>query len=100
MPAPLRSLLWDYRGRRLRIDHDRDFLVRRVLAEGGWNEFRALRSRLTDDVIRQALVGSDARGLSPARIRFWQLVLDIPSRQANEWVRSARAGTWAGRRRA
>ncbi len=100
MPAPLRPLLWDYRGRRLRLDRDRDLLVRRVLAEGGWNEFRTLRSRLTDEVIRQVLVDSEARGLSPARIRFWQLVLDIPARQANAWVRAARAGTWAGRRRA
>lgn len=75
-------------------------MVRRVLAEGGWNDFRALRSRLSDDVIRQVLVDSEARGLTPARIRFWQLVLDIPARQANAWVRVARAGTWAGRRHA
>lgn len=100
VPAPLRPLLWDYRGRRLRLDRDRAFLVRRVLAEGGWNEIRALRLRVTDDVIRQVLIDSEARGLSPARIRFWQLVLDIPARRANAWARVARAGTWAKRARA
>ncbi len=100
MPAPLRHLLWDYRGRRLRFDADRDLLVRRVLAEGGWNEIRLLRSRLGDDVLREVLVASRARGLSPPRIRFFELLLDLPARQANAWVRAARAGSWARRRSA
>jgi len=98
LPAPLRPLLWDHRGRRLRLDRDRDFLVRRVLAEGGWSAIRVLRKRLGDAAIREVLLDSEARGLSPARIRFWQLVLDLPARRANAWVRAARGSSWDGRR--
>lgn len=100
MPAPLRRLLWDHRGQRLALDTDRDFLVRRVLAEGGWREIRLLRKKVGDDVLRDALVASKARGLSPPRIRFFQLLLGLPARQVDAWVRSARAGSWTRRRSA
>ena len=62
---------------------------------------RFIRRRVGDEAIRDVLLRSQARGLSPQRIRFWQLLLDVPARVvANAWVRSARAGTWARRRRA
>jgi hypothetical protein len=98
--VPLRPLVWDYRGRSLTLGRDRDFLVRRVLAEGGWSAIRALRKHVEDAAIRQILIDSDARGLSPARIRFWQLVLELPARRANAWVRAARHGSWEKRRQA
>lgn len=74
--------------------------MRRVLAEGGWGDIRLLRARLGDGAIRDVLLASGARGLSPARIRFWQLVLDLPARRADTWVRAARSGSWAARRHA
>jgi hypothetical protein len=100
LPASLRRLFWDYRARDLRLDRDAALIVRRVLAEGGWSEIRVLRARLGDDAIRAVLLSSGARGLSPARIRFWQLVLGLPARRADAWVRAARAGSWAARRHA
>jgi len=94
------SLFWDYPGRRLSVARDRDLIIRRILAEGGLLHVRFIRRRVGDEAIREVLVRSQARGLSPQRIRFWQLLLDVPTRVANAWVRSARAGTWARRRRA
>ncbi len=73
--------------------------MRRVLAQGGWRETRLLRSRVGDAAIRAFLLASGARGLSPDRIRFWELVLHLPRRRADAWVRAARAGTWERRRR-
>jgi len=93
------SLFWDYPGRRLSLARDRELVVRRILAEGGLRHVRFVRRRVGDEVIREVLLRSQARGLSPQRIRFWQLLLDVPARLANAWVRSARAGTWARRRR-
>jgi hypothetical protein len=93
------SLFWDYPEKRLSLARDREMVIRRILAEGGLLHVRFLRRRVGDEVIREVLLRSQARGLSPQRIRFWQLLLDVPARLANAWVRSARAGTWARRRR-
>jgi hypothetical protein len=94
------ALFWDYPGKPLSLDRDREMVIRRILAEGGLLHVRFIRRRVGDEAIRDVLLRSQARGLSPQRIRFWQLLLDVPARLANAWVRSARAGTWARRRRA
>jgi hypothetical protein len=94
------SLFWDYPEKRLTLARDREVVIRRILAEGGLLHVRFIRKRVGEEAIRDVLVSSRARGLSPQRIRFWQLLLDVPADLANAWVRSARAGTWARRRRA
>lgn len=99
LPRSVASLFWDYPGRRLSLARDRELVVRRILAEGGLQHVRFVRRRVGDEAIREVLLRSRARGLSPQRIRFWQLLLDVPARLANAWVTSARAGTWARRRR-
>lgn len=92
-------LFWDYPARSIRTDVDRDLVVRRVAAEGGWREMSLLRSRVGDQAIRDVIERTEARGLSPQRIRFWQLVLGLPARRADAWVRRAQESTWARRAR-
>ena len=92
-------LFWDFPARSISLDADRDLVVRRVTAEGGWREMSLLRSRIGDPAIRDVIEKTDARGLSPQRIRFWQLVLGLPARRADAWVRRARQSTWARRTR-
>ena len=92
-------LFWDYPARSIRPDADRDLLVRRVAAEGGWREMSLLRSRVGDQAIRDVIERTEARGLSPQRIRFWQLLLGLPARRADAWVRRERESTWARRAR-
>lgn len=93
-------MFWEYGAGRVDLRRDRDLVLRRVLAHGGWRETRLLRTRLGDAAIRDFLLASGARGLSPARIRFWELVLDLPRGRTDAWVRAARAGIWERRRRA
>lgn len=100
LPQALRPLFWEYRTARVDVRRDRDLVLRRVLAQGGWREALLIRSRFGDAAIRDFLLLSEARGLSAARIRFWELVLDLPRRRADAWVRRARRGTWERRRRA
>ena len=99
LPAALRPLFWDHDTRRLRFDHDRDLIVGRVLREGGWKQARVLRTRLGDEAIREWIVSHEAHGLAPNRIRFWELLLKLPTKKADAWVRAARASTWHGRAR-
>jgi hypothetical protein len=56
-----------------------------------------LRAHVGDDTIREVIERTEARGLSPQRIRLWQLVLRLATRPADAWVQAARASTWAGR---
>jgi hypothetical protein len=93
----LAPLFWDQPARALLMTRDREQIVRRVASEGGLGAIRLLRSRVGDEAIRDVILRTKARGLSPQRIRFWQLLLDVPARHADAWVRQARSGTWAGR---
>jgi hypothetical protein len=97
LPATLARLFWDYPGQALSLDTDRELVVRRVAGEGGLREMQLLRARVGDAAIRDVIERTGARGLSPERIRFWQLLLRLPARRADAWVRAARASTWAGR---
>jgi hypothetical protein len=90
-------LFWDHPGQVLDLDGDLELVVRRITAEGGLREMSLLRSRVGDRAIRDVIERTAARGLSPQRIRFWQLVLRLPARRADAWVSAARASTWAGR---
>jgi hypothetical protein len=99
LPAALARLFWDHPVHELDLGRDRDLIVRRVATEGGLREIRMLRSRVGDEVIREVILRTGARGLSPQRIRFWQLLLDVPAGRADSWVRVARSGTWARRAR-
>ena len=97
LPASLRPLFWDHDPSKLRWDRDRELILARVLSEGGWAEARLLRSRLGDSAIRDWILRHAARGLSPSRIRFWELILELPRQKADDWVRAARGSSWQRR---
>jgi hypothetical protein len=97
LPPALRALFWDLEARRLDWARDHDLIVSRVLAQGGWREAIVLRRRVGDEGLREWILEHDARGLSPAQVRFWELVLDLPKAKADRWVRAARASVWGKR---
>lgn len=97
LPAALRPLFWEYGRRQIRLAKDRDLILSRVLRDGGWEGTRWLRSRLGDAAIRDWLMRTGARGLSPQRIRFWQLVLAAPRAHVDAWLEAARSGPWHSR---
>ena len=98
LPAALLPLFWEYASAPLQWDRDRDLVVGRVLSQGGWKQARLLRSRLGDAVILEWIMRRQGRGLSPQRIRFWELLVGIPAKLADAWVSDARRGSWGGRR--
>ncbi len=66
----------------------------RVLASGPWETVKWLRTRAGDKAIRQWIERHEGRGLSPQQLRFWQLILDIPARRVNRWLRSEARSVW------
>jgi hypothetical protein len=94
LPAPVRALFWDVASRSLRWDRDRELIVGRVLASGPWETVQWLRATAGDEAIRTWIETHEGRGLSPRQLRFWQLMLGIPARQVDRWLRSDRREVW------
>jgi hypothetical protein len=97
MPDDLRALFWDYDTDRLSWELSRHTIVLRLLEKGGLRAVRWLRQHLSDEEIREFIVLRRGRGISPRRLRFWSLLLEIPRRDVDEWIETARRDPWHNR---
>jgi len=95
----LRPIFWDYNFRRMRWDEDRDLIISRILSHGDWQALKWLRSRVDSAILGNWLLSRRGAGLSSRQLRFWELILELPHREVNEWlkgkgrmVREGRAG--------
>lgn len=96
-PPVVQSLFWEYEPEALDWNADRDLVVRRVLTEGSWEAIVWLRGRLGDGFLRRWIEARSGDALSPRQLRFWELVLDLPSDRVDEWVDARRASVWENR---
>jgi hypothetical protein len=94
LPAPVRELFWDFDAKALRWERDRDLIIGRVLASGPWGTVKWLRAKAGDEDLRSWIERHQGRGLSPRQLRFWQLVLGLPARQVDGWLKSDRREIW------
>jgi hypothetical protein len=97
LPRTLRPLFWDYDFARLSWEADRDLVIARVLAVGGWDSLRWLQRRLPDHELRAWLEHRRGAGLSNRQLRFWELILGLPHRQVNVWLAQPGRKAWEGR---
>lgn len=95
-PSHVRSLFWEYDSD-LDWNEDRDLIIRRILAEGTWDAIVWLRDRVDDPTLRRWIKARSGEALSPRQLRFWELILDLPSDRVDEWVDTRRASVWANR---
>jgi hypothetical protein len=95
----LRPLFWDTDFDRLDWGEHRDFVVRRVLSAGTWDAIRWLRAELGDPALRLWIEQHEGRGLSSRQLRFWELVLDLPSASVDQWLDSEGRKIWEGKQR-
>jgi len=94
LPKNVRAHFWDYPFTKLSLKKDRDLVIRRILTSGSWDSIQWLRKQIGDTDLREWLIAHHGRGLSPRQMRFWELILDLPARQVNNWVRAARNTPW------
>jgi hypothetical protein len=97
LPETLRPFFWDYDFGRLNWHEDRDLIVSRVLASGDWEAVRWLRTAMGDYALRDWIEAHHGRGLSPQRLRFWQVVLGLPRREVNAWLAEDTRHIWQDR---
>jgi hypothetical protein len=97
LPDFLAPLFWDYKFDTLTWKEDHDLIIKRVLASGGWEAIRWLQSMVGDLNLRTWILNHKGAGLSPQRLRFWELILNLPHRQVNSWLTSVRRKVWERR---
>lgn len=94
LPASVRKLFWDTDVRSLHWGRHREAIIGRVLAIGTWADVTWLRRTAGDPALREWILRHEGRGLTPQQLRFWQLLLDLPRRQVDRWLRSESRQVW------
>jgi len=94
LPTLLRPFFWDHDFKALTWEDDRDLIIARVLASGTWEAITWLRTRLGDQTLREWIERRHGGGLSPRQLRFWELMLNLPHRQVNAWLRAEGRKIW------
>jgi len=97
LPEILQPLFWDQDFASLNWETDRDFIVRRILQMGSWSAVRWLRSTWGDEALRTWLEARAGAPLGPRQLRFWELVLDLPSQQVEHWIARSKDNPWERR---
>ncbi|HVR95570.1 MAG TPA: hypothetical protein VMW27_03080 [Thermoanaerobaculia bacterium] len=94
LPVSVRKLFWDTDARSLRWDLHRDALIGRVLAVGTWTDVTWLRKEIGAPALREWILRHEGRELTPQQLRYWQLLLDLPRREVDRWLRSESRQVW------
>lgn len=97
LPESFRPLFWEYDFHSLSWENDMDLVLARILQNGRWEDIKTLRSRIGDGVLRSWIIGRKGRPLSPPRLRFWELILELPSGQVDRWLSAKARKVWDGR---
>ena len=94
IPDHLHDLFWEYDISELSWDQYGDFVIRRVLSHGSWNQICWVRDEFGDQEIFRVIVANEGRSLSPRQLRFWELILDLPEADVERWLRDTRRQIW------
>jgi len=97
LPDFLRPFFWDYDFDFLSWEEDRELIVARILSSGDWKALTWLRSHTGDHFLREWIEHHKGDGLSPPKLRFWELVLGLPHRKVNTWLATERREIWGQR---
>jgi len=97
IPANMDALFWEYDPRTLSMEQDRDLIIGRVLSTAGWDGIRWLRDEVSDSELRDWIFNTKGRNISPPRLRFWELLLDLPHSQVTKWLSWTSRSIWDGR---
>lgn len=97
LPSFLKPFFWDTEFSRLKWSSHQDFIIQRILVEGDWNAVQWLRRRLGDEVLLTWILQHKGRGLDKRRLRFWELILQLPNNTVNAWLHTTRDTPWERR---
>jgi hypothetical protein len=94
LPPSVAALFWECDEGSVRWDRHRDAVVERVLARGDWESIQWLRRTAGDAVVREVVVRTRGRSLSPEQLRLWQLLLALPDGDVRAWLALESRRVW------
>jgi len=97
LPGELHPLFWDCDFESLQWPNDMDFITGRILTSGEWYALQWLRTQISDASLREWLKSHNGGGLSPERLRFWELILRIRHQMVNSWIMKESHSIWRKR---
>jgi len=100
LPQRLLPFFWEFDFGQLTWKTDADLIIGRILTAGDWQSIQWLRRRLPDAALHEWILRRRGAGLSSRQLRFWELILELPHRQVNVWLRDPARLLWEGRHRA
>ena len=100
LPKYVRELLWEYAKGDVSWSRHRRFIIKRILSHGEWSAIQWLRRNATDDELRNWIRETKGRALDPPKLRYWELMLGLPGKEVDRWIRDMKKGPWHGRQRA
>jgi len=95
--SAIKSAFWDVDYRAISRDSHRDFIIRRILNTGSIDMLHWLHRTVGKQTLAAWPIEKQGAGLSPRRLRFWQLILDLPVEEVNNWVENQRRSIWQRR---
>ncbi len=97
LPKHLRPLFWEYKFAQLTWEADANLIIGRILTEGGWEAIQWLRERLPNSELKGWIEQRRGAALSARQLRFWELVLGLPLRKVNAWLKDPARQLWERR---
>jgi len=97
LPPYVRKLFWEYRKGDVTWSKHRRFIIKRILSHGEWSAVVWLRKNTTDEELRHWFAETKGRALDPPKLRYWELILGLPKKDVDRWIRDMKKGPWHGR---
>ncbi len=94
IPEHLHDLFWEYDISDLTWNQYGDFIIRRVLTHGNWEQICWVRDEFGDSEVGRVIKENEGRSLSRRQLRFWQLILDLPAADVERWLGDCRRQVW------
>ncbi len=94
LPESLRPLFWDVEFRTLCPERHQSFICLRIIEHGDLDALRWMVRYYGKPRLRQWLIARQGRGVSPRALNFWAMMLEIPTRTVNRWLRERTEPQW------
>jgi hypothetical protein len=94
LPPYVRELFWEYGLRDISWSRHRRFVIKRVLSHGETNALKWLRKNTTSEELRKWFMETRGRALDPPRLRYWELMLGLPKKDVDRWIREMKKNPW------
>ena len=99
IPEALWRWFWDVDIASLSWDPWRGFIIGRLLRSGDWHAIQWLLTQVTSAELALWLTAHRGGGLAPQRLRYWQLVLNLPAGEVDAWIAKTKLESWGTRTR-